>query len=76
MKKKTYAKFVSHWEQVTDLPPQSFGVFTPWYKAVTKRLKIMPWPLLLGLAIVFALILFLLFGSSVVSLTSILQRGF
>lgn len=76
MGKKTFDTFVSHWEQVTDLPPQSVGVLTPWYKEVTRRLKVMPWPFLLALAITIAILLYLLFGTSIVGLTSILQRGF
>jgi hypothetical protein len=76
MRKKTLDQFVRHWDEVTDLPPQSVGIFTPWYKEVTKRLKIMPWPFLLIGAVGVAFVLYLLFGSAIVSLTSMLQRGF
>lgn len=71
-----YNKFVKRWEEVTELPPQTVGALTPYYKAAVKRLKVMPWPVLVFAAVLFVGVLYLLIGSTVVILTSILQRGF
>ena len=71
-----YKKFVHRWEEVVDLPPQSVGSLTPYYKMVTKRLKVMPWPLLIVLSVLVVLALYLVIGSTVTFLVSLLQRGF
>lgn len=72
----TYQKFVKRWEEVTDLPPQTVGPLTPYYKSVTRRLKVMPWPLLAIGATVVVVGLYLLVGSAVTLIVSLLQRGF
>jgi hypothetical protein len=71
-----YAKFVKRWEEVTDLPPQTMGPLTPWYKKAVVRLKVMPWPALVGVSVLVVLGIYLLIGSAVTLLVSILQRGF
>jgi hypothetical protein len=71
-----YHKFVKRWEEVTDLPTQTLGPLTPYYKSAVKRLKVMPWPVLVVAAILMVLGIYLLIGSAIVILTSILQRGF
>jgi len=72
----TYKKFVKRWEEVTDLPPQTVGPLTPYYKALTRRLKVMPWPALVAGSLVIVLVLYLLLGSAITLLVSLLQRGF
>jgi hypothetical protein len=72
----TYRKFVKRWEEVTDLPPQTVGPLTPYYKALTRRLKVMPWPALVAGSLVIVLALYLLLGSAITLLVSLLQRGF
>ena len=76
MKDALYNKFVQRWEEVTDLPPQTVGPLTPYYKKVVTKLKVMPWPLLVAGALVIVICLYLLIGSTVTLLVSILQRGF
>lgn len=71
-----YEKLVKHWEEVTDIPPQRVGRFTPLYKEFTKRLKIMPWPVLIAISIVAVLVVYYLFGPAVTLIASLLQRGF
>lgn len=76
MTNTTYSKFVKRWEEVTDLPPQSVGPLTPYYKKFVKRLKVMPWPVL-ALGSFFVVIgLYVLFGSAITRLVTLLQRGF
>ncbi|KKU95959.1 MAG: hypothetical protein UY27_C0006G0007 [Candidatus Gottesmanbacteria bacterium GW2011_GWA1_48_13] len=71
-----YHKFVKRWEEVTDLPPQTLGPLTPYYKTLVGRLKVMPWPMLvLGSSLV-VISLYILLGSSITLLVSILQKGF
>jgi hypothetical protein len=76
MKSTTYQKFVRRWEEVTDLPPQTVGPLTPYYKAIVRRLKVMPWPLLVVISIIVVVGLYVLIGSAITLLVSILQRGF
>lgn len=76
MKKNNKKAFLDRWQETTEIPPQTVGPFTPYYKEMTKRLKVMPLPLLVlgSLFIVVGLLFF--FHSSIVSLVSLLQRGF
>jgi hypothetical protein len=76
MKTGTYQKFVKRWEEVTDLPPQTVGPLTPYYKAITRRLKVMPWPLLVISSLLLVIGLYLLIGSAVTLIVSLLQKGF
>ena len=71
-----YEKFVKHWEEVTQVPPQTIGPFTPFYKEVTKRLKVMPWPLILIASLFVVGGLYLLFGPTITFFVTLLQRGF
>ncbi len=71
-----YNKFVKRWEEVTDLPPQTVGPFTSVYKAAVRRLKVMPWPALVGAAALVVIAIYLLVGSTITLLVSALQRGF
>lgn len=72
----TYKKFVARWEEVIDLPPQTFGPLTPLYKALMRRLKVMPWPYFVLMAVGLVLVLYFLIGSTVTLLVTLLQRGF
>lgn len=71
-----YQRFVKRWQEVTRIPPQTLGPLTPFYKAVTARLKVMPWPVLVVVATVTMVALYFAIGSAVVFLTTLLQRGF
>jgi hypothetical protein len=76
MKNVLYHRFVKRWEEVTDLPPQTVGPLTPYYKAITRRLKVMPWPVLVLCSLLLVIGLYLLLGSAITLLVSLLQRGF
>ena len=76
MNNDMYRRFVKRWEEVTDLPPQTVGPFTPYYKALVRRLKVMPWPLLVFGSSLIVLSLYLLIGSTITFIVSILQKGF
>jgi len=71
-----YHKFVKRWEEVTDLPPQTVGPLTPYYKDAVRRLKVMPWPVLVLAAVLVVAGIYFLIGSAITILTSILQKGF
>lgn len=71
-----YQKFVRRWEEVTDLPPQTLGPLTPYYKKLVRHLKVMPWPLLVLGSLFIVLGLYFLIGSTITLLVSLLQRGF
>jgi len=76
MRDVTYKKFIARWEEVVDLPPQTLGPFTPLYKALIRRLKVMPWPYFVLLATMVVLALYFLIGSTIALLVTLLQRGF
>jgi len=71
-----YDKFVKHWLEVTDIPPQKLGRFTPLYKKLASRLKVMPWPVLVVGSWLMVVGLYILLGSTVTHLVTLLQRGF
>jgi hypothetical protein len=71
-----YHKFVKRWEEVTDLPPQTLGPLTPYYKKAVRGLKVMPWPALVAAGAALVVGIYLLIGSAITILTSILQKGF
>jgi len=76
MKSTLFGQVVKRWEEVTDLPPQTVGPFTPYYKMVTKRLKVMPWIFFAIGGVGIAITLYVLFGSSLSVIVTLLQRGF
>jgi hypothetical protein len=76
MKNQLYENFVAKWEEVMEVPPQTVGPFTPFYKKVTKKLKVMPFPVLIMLSIGIVFGICVLIGSTITLLVSILQRGF
>lgn len=76
MSDKVFDHIVSKWETIIELEPQKVGPFTPLYKIVTKRLKVMPWTLLICMSVVVVTLLFFFFGSSIIYIVETLQRGF
>ena len=72
----TYQKFLKRWEEVIDLPPQTVGPLTPLYKWFAKRLKSMPWTSFVLVSVAVVLTLYLLVGTAVTSVVSLLQKGF
>lgn len=76
MKNTTYRKFVARWQEVVDLPPQTLGPLTPVYKALIRRLKVMPWPYFVLTAAALVVAVYLLIGSAITLLVTVLQRGF
>lgn len=72
----TYQKFLRRFEEVLDLPPQRLGIFTPIYKSFVRRVKVMPWPWFLMVSIIIVLGLYMLAGSTITLLVSLLQKGF
>jgi len=76
MSDKTYQQFVKRWEQVTDMPVQNLGPVTHIYKRFTKRLKVMPWPLMIIVSVLAIVGIGTMLGKGIITLTSILQRGF
>ena len=71
-----YQKFVKRWEEVTDLPPQTVGPLRPYYKTLVRRLKVMPWPMLVLSSLFIVIGLYVFFGSAITLVVSLLQKGF
>lgn len=70
-----YEKFKKRWEEVVEIPPQQVGFLTPLYKRVTKPMKTMPFPILFILSALVVGTLYVVFGSRIAWLVSLLQRG-
>lgn len=75
MNDAVYQKFVSRWEEVMDLPPQRLGPLTPYYKRMVPYLKVMPLPLLVLGSLFLVFVLYVLAGSAITFLVTLLQRG-
>ena len=71
-----YQKFLRRWEEVTDLPPQTLGPLTPYYKIVVRHLKVTPWPLFVVISIVAIVGLYVIVGTTITFFVSVLQRGY
>ena len=76
MSDTVYQRFLRRWEEVTELPPQTLGPFTSYYKIFVRHLKVMPWPLLVLISLLIVTGLYFLLGSAITRVVSILQRGF
>jgi hypothetical protein len=70
-----YQKFVRHWQEVTDVPPQNLGILTPYYKKTVAYLKEKPWLAFVITGFLTVFFLYLVLGSAIVIITSVLQRG-
>lgn len=73
---RTYQLLVSKMLEVSSLPPQEVGRFTPVYKRFVPYLKFSPWKSVLCVSFAIATLLYLVFGIKVIHLASILQFGF
>ena len=71
-----YQKFVAKWEEVTDLPTQAVGPFTPLYKKAVPYLKWAPWRILAPLSLILAALIALSLETTAVQIATLLQRGF
>lgn len=76
MSDSLYQKMVQRWEEVTDLPPQTLGPLTPYYKKLVRRLKVMPWPMLVVVSSAVVIGLYLVIGSTITFFVTLLQKGF
>ena len=63
-------------QEVSDVPTQEMGLFTPFYKKIVPQFKYRLWKSGAALSFLGALFLYLVFGSLVVKLASVLQFGF
>lgn len=71
-----FTNFMKRWEEVTELPPQRFGRFTNMYKLVTGRVKTMPWIVFFAVSAFIVGLVYIFFGSTIVWIVSLLQKGF
>lgn len=71
-----FENFLRRWEEVTELPPQQFGRLTNVYKMVTGRIKTMPWLAFFAVSALVVGSVYLLLGSTIVWIVTLLQRGF
>lgn len=71
-----YQHLVDKMREVAALPPQEVGPFTYLYKSVVPRFKTKPWKSTTILAVVATSLLYVLLGTTLVKLVSLLQFGF
>lgn len=68
--------FMRRWEEVTELPPQTVGSFTPMYKRTVRHFKVDPWRILMPVSFLIATAIALILEVTAVQIANILQRGF
>jgi len=73
---KFYRELVLKMHEVSVVPPQTVGPFTPVYKIVAGKLKFFPFKVIVPLSFLFILFAYLIFGTSLVKLAELLQAGF
>jgi len=76
MKNNTYELLVNKMHQVSELPQQTMGPFTPLYRTVIPYVKEAPWRWFAAGSFAIGLMLYIVFGTLIVRLVSILQHGF
>lgn len=74
--KKTYELLRVKMQSISGVPLQSFGLFTPLYKAVIPYFKYSPWFTISMLSAFLVFCLYFIFGTAIVRLASLLQYGF
>jgi|GEM_PF-3867843 len=75
-KKKLYRVLREKMKEVSSLPTNNFGKFTPYYKEIAPLFKIAPYRLGIVLAFIATFFLVFFFKSSISIIASILSRGF
>jgi len=63
-------------QQVAVVPPQTVGPFTPLYKRFVPQLKYFPFRTLIPLSLLAILFAYIIFGTRLVKLASLLQLSF
>ncbi|MBM3283698.1 hypothetical protein FJY90_05660 [Candidatus Gottesmanbacteria bacterium] len=76
IKDKTYRLLVDKMHEVASIPPQQVGPFTFLYKRLVPYFKFYPWRSFAVISSFTAFFLYLLLGSILVRLVSVLQFGF
>ena len=72
----TYQRLQSKMVEQAEISPQNLGLLTSAFKYFSPLIKYSPWRIFVPIAILFSVIGLLFFGSRMVRLVSILQRGF
>lgn len=71
-----FTNFIKRWEEVTELPPQRLGKLTGIYKLFTGKVKTMPWVAFFIVSTLVVGFVYFFFGSAIVWMVTLLQRGF
>jgi hypothetical protein len=75
-KDRTYQLLLAKMHEVASLPTQDVGPFTNIYKVITANFKNSPYLPLGVVSLLSAFCLYLIFGSALVRLATLLQFGF
>ena len=73
---KAYQLLLAKMQEVSSVPPQSFGPFTPIYKIVVPYFKFYPWISVSLISAILVFFLYFIFGTTLIRLASLLQYGF
>lgn len=76
MKKDTYQLLVHKMHEVSELPQQTMGPLTPLYRTVIPHVKESPWRWFAVGSFATGVMFYILFGTLIVRLVSVLQHGF
>ena len=76
MKKNTYDLLVNKMHEVSSLPQQTMGPFTPLYRTLVPHVKEAPWRWFAAGSFATGVALYFLLGATIVKIVSVLQHGF
>jgi hypothetical protein len=72
----TYDQLVKKMQEVSTVQPQTVGWLTPLYHRLIPLVKTSPWKVFFAGSFTATLILYLVFGVSIVYVANLLQHGF
>lgn len=71
-----YQNLITKMREVATLPPQEVGPFTSLYKRVVPNFKTQPWKTTTILSVFATFLFYILFGTTLIKVVSLLQFGF
>lgn len=75
-KDKLYQLLVSRMQEAAVVPPQNVGPFTYLYKRIVPRFKVKPWFGAGVISLISTFLAYLMFGTTLIKIASLLQFGF
>lgn len=75
-KNRILSQLLKKQKEIASPPPNRIGVFTPLYRQIIIYFKVAPYRWLIPLAFILSLMFYFVFKNKLVSLVTMLQKGF